>query len=449
MNRSVRPGLNRRSLFRAASLLSAASLPGCSFLEDLFESSKATLPGKRETVMASTRGLQVDTGFRTPVTLPPPVLNADWPQSGGTAAHAMGSVQLGDLRHAWRRSIGEGGGYRQKITATPAVSGGQVFTMDSDGSVSAFDLASGNRRWNTDTQPKKDRSTNVGGGLAVVGGTVYATTGRAEALALDARTGKITWRSPIDTPARSAPTVADNRLFVTTLDDRMLALSTADGSRLWAYQATAAATSVLGEPAPAYSGGLVVGGFGSGDLVTLRADTGTLAWSDSLAAARGRNSLADLSAIRGLPVIADNVVYAIGVGGLLLALDLRSGRRLWEREAGGEHTPWVAGDWLFVLTQDQIVACLAKADGRVRWLSQLPRYENVEKSRDPIFWTGPILAGQYLYCAGSTEKLVAVNAATGDVLGEMDLPDQVSVGMVAAQGKLLVVTDDSTLSALG
>ena len=439
----------RRTLLRTAALLPAAALPGCSFFEDLFESTKTTLPGKREPVFAGTRGMQVDASFRQPVTLPPPVLNADWPQTGGTPAHVMGNVQLGPLTRAWRRSIGEGGGYRRKITATPVVAGGQVFTMDSDGAVSAFDLATGNRRWNTDTEPKKDRSTNVGGGLAVVGGTVFATTGRAEALAIDAQSGKITWRSPLDSPARSAPTIAENRLFVVTLDNRMLALSTTDGKRLWSYQATAIATSVLGEPAPAYTDGLVVGGFGSGDLVTLRADTGTMAWSDSLASARGRNSLADLSAIRGLPVIADNTVYAIGVGGVLLALDLRSGRRLWEREASGQHTPWVAGDWIFVLTEDQTLACLSRADGRVRWLSQLPRYADVEKSRNPIFWTGPLLGGQYLYCAGSTEKLIAVNPITGDVLGQQDLPDKVSVGMVAAGGKLLVVTDDSTLSALG
>ena len=60
-----------------------------------------------------------------------------------------------------------------------------------------------------------------------------------------------------------------------------------------------------------------------------------------------------------------------------------------------------------------------------------------------------MLGGQYLYCAGSTEKLIAVNPATGDVLGEMDLPDKVSVAMVAAAGKLFVVTDDGSLSALG
>ena len=439
----------RRALLRTAALLPVAAMAGCDTFEDLLQTSKPPIPGKRESVIATTRGMQADTSYRQPVTLPQPVLNPEWPQPGGNPAHVMNVVQLGDLRRSWSRSIGEGGGYRRKITATPVIAGGQVFTMDSDGAVSAFDVASGNRHWNTDTQPKKDRSTNVGGGLAAAGSIVYATTGRAEALAIDARTGKIIWRSALDTPARSAPTVVDNRLFVTTLDDRMLAFSTSDGKRLWAFQATASATSVLGAPAPAYADGLVVGGFGSGDLVTLRADTGTLAWSDSLAAAQGRNSLADLSAIRGLPVVADNVVYAIGVGGLLLALDLRSGRRLWERETGGEQTPWLAGDWLFVLTQDQEVACIGKTDGRVRWISQLPRYGNVERSRDPIFWNGPLLGGQYLYCAGSTEKLIAVNPANGDVLGEMNLPDKVSVAMVAAAGKLFVVTDDGSLTAMG
>ncbi len=159
--------------------------------------------------------------------------------------------------------------------------------MDSDGSVSAFDVATGSRRWNTDTQGEKDRSTNVGGGLAVAGGVLYATTGRARPWRWTRPAGKINWRASLGAPARSAPTVVENRLFVPTIDERLVCLSTADGKQVWSYQATAAGTIVLGEPAPAYADGLVVAGFGSGDLVALRADSGTLAWSDSLAAARG------------------------------------------------------------------------------------------------------------------------------------------------------------------
>ncbi len=441
--------LRRRTMLRLAALAPAAALPGCNFIDDLLESDKPPLPGKREAVLAAASSADNAAASRVPVTLPPPVVNVDWAQAGGVPSHTMGNVAVGKISRSWRRSIGEGGGYRQKITAAPVVVGDTVYTMDSDGAVSAFATADGTRRWRRDTQAKHDRSTNVGGGLAAFGPALYAATGRAEVLSIALRDGKINWRSGLDSPARSAPTVIDGKLFVPTLDERMVALGTTDGKRLWSYQATTTATMVLGEPAPAYSDGLLVGGFGSGDLVALRADSGTLAWSDSLAAVRGRNSLLDLSAVRALPVIVNGVVYAIGVGGLMLALDLRSGRRIWERDIGGQYTPWIAGDWIFVLSQEQELFCLSRADGRVRWRSQLPRYENVERQRDPIFWVGPLLGGQYLYLAGSTEKLLAVNPGTGAILGEQNLADAPSVALVAAGGKLFVVTDDGSLTAYG
>lgn len=442
-------GPTRRRLLHTGGTLSLLALAGCETLTDIFATDKPPIPGKREAVVGTTRSLQPDVSDKRPVTVPPVVQNADWAQSGGVPIHAMQNVAVSSLNRAWRRSIGEGGGYRAKITATPVIAGGRVFTMDSNGSVSAFDAATGDRHWNTDTQADENRSTNVGGGLAVVGPVVYASTGRAEVLALNAATGKITWRSPLDSPARSAPTVVENRLFVTTLDERMLGLAIQDGKRLWSYQATAAATSVLGEPAPAYADGFVVGGFGSGDLVALRVESGSLAWSDNLAAARGVSSLADLSAIRALPVIVDNVVYAVGVGGLMVAIDLRSGRRLWEREIAGQYTPWVAGGWIFVLNRDQLLVCLDRSDGHVRWTSQLPQYEEPEKQRDPIYWIGPLLGSGVLYLAGSTKKVIAVNPTSGDIVGEHDLPDKASVSPVAAMGKLFIVTDDGSLTALG
>ncbi len=437
------------SVPRRAALLGTLALTGCSIFDDMFESTKPPVPGKREAVLTSTRGLQVDTSDHEPVTLPAPVRNAEWLQSGGDPTHAMGNLAVGGYAKIWSREIGQGGGYRRKITASPIVAGSNVFAMDSDGAVSAFDVQTGARQWRTETQGEKDRSTNIGGGIAAAGGVIYAATGRGEALAIDAAKGDIKWRAWLDAPARSAPTVVEGKLFMPTLDERMIALSAADGKRIWSYQATASATIVLGEPAPAYSDGLLVGGFGSGDLVGLRADSGSLAWSDSLASARGRASLADLSAIRALPVIVGNVVYAIGVGGLLVAIDLRSGRRLWEREVAGQYTPWAAGDWLFLLTAEQQLAAIDRADGRVRWISDLPRYDNPDKQRDPIFWAGPLVAGKYLFVAGSTQKLLAIDPGNGAVLSQQDLPAPASVPPIAAQGKVFVVTDDATLSALG
>ena len=436
------------SLSRRATLLGLPlALGGCSIWDGWFGSDKPKLPGTREAVSAPRRGLDVDPANTTPIVLPPPTPFPEWPMSGGGPTHSVGNVAIGGLQPGWRSGIGDGGGYRAKITAQPVVAGGRVFTMDSDGTVSAFDLATGSRQWRTDTQGEKDRSTNLGGGIAVVNGVLYATTGRAEALALDAGTGAITWRNGLGTPARSGPTVLDGRLYLTTLDNRLLALSATDGERVWAYQATIAATTVLAQAAPAVSDGLVVAGFGSGDLVTVRAESGVLAWSDSLGSSRGRNSRADLSAVRALPVIERGRVFAIGVGGLLVSLDLRTGRRLWEREVAGGETPWVAGDWLFVQTQEQVLAAINIEDGRVRWVSDLPRWDNPEKQRDPIFWTGPVLAGGKLILAGTNEVAFSVDPLTGAILGKEPLRGPATVPPVAAAGSVFIVTDDGTIQA--
>ncbi len=432
---------------RRTALLLPFGLAACSTIDRLFESDKKPLPGKREVLTAQRRGLATDPADTRVITLPPAVATAEWPQAGGTATHVGGHIALAGFTPAWRADIGEGGGYRRKLTATPVVAEGRVFCMDSDAVVSAFDVETGKRAWRAETQGENDRSTNVGGGLAVVGGVVFVTTGRSDTLALEAATGKVKWRKSLGSPARSAPTVSGGRVFATTIDSRLVALSAESGERDWEYQAGSTATTLLSETAPAVAEGLVVAGFGSGELAAVREETGALAWTDSLASARGRNSLVDLSAIRALPVIDRGRVCAIGVGGLLVTLDLRTGRRLWEREVGGGETPWLAGDWLFVQSSDQTLAAIGREDGKVRWVTDLPRYENEEKKKDLLFWTGPVLAGGKLILAGSNETALSVDPLTGAVLGQQPLRGAAAVAPVAAAGTLFILTDDSTLQA--
>lgn len=436
------------SLSRRAALLALPfGLAGCSLFDSFLGDNKAPIKGKREAILGSRGGLEVDPTDSRVITVPAPIDVKAWPQSGATLTHVVGNVAVSGFKRAWDRGIGEGGGYRAKLTAQPVVLNGVIFTMDSDGQVAAIELATGSRRWRVDTQADDNRSTNIGGGIAVEGGTVYATTGRGEALALEAATGKILWRHDFGVPARSGPTLSGGRMHFTTLDNQLLALTLAKGDRVWSYQGNESSTTVLADAAPAIAEGFVIAGFGSGELVTVRADSGVLVWSDTLASARGRNSFVDLSAIRALPVIDRGRVFAIGVGGLLVSLDLRSGRRLWEREIGGGQTPWIAGDWLFVQSLDQSLAAISVEDGRVRWVQDLPRWDNPAKQRDPIFWAGPVMASGKLILAGTSALAVSVNPINGHILGTQSLSSAVSIAPLAAERTVLILCDDGTLQA--
>ena len=273
--------LSRRAAM-ALPLALPLALSGCGVWNDWFGKIKPRLPGKREPVLTARNALAVG---KTPptVVLPPPVANADWPQPGGNPAHDMGQLAARPtLAQLWETGIGAGGGYRQKLLGAPVVADGVVYTMDVRARVRAFDLATGAPRWHAATRGKDVRSTNVGGGLGISDGVLYAANGLGELVALDAATGKQRWRASLGAPARSGPTIAAGRIFVTTIDDQARAFDAAHGQALWSYQARNAVTALMGEPSPAYADGLVVAGFASGEIAALRADLGTVVWTDTL-----------------------------------------------------------------------------------------------------------------------------------------------------------------------
>ena len=194
--------MSGKALTRRSALVLPLALGGCSLWDKWFGENKKPLPGKREPVLGATHGLSVDESAGK-VVLPQAVRNAAWPQAGGNPAHLMGHLAANErLAQAWTADIGSGGGYRQKIMAQPVVAEGVVYTMDSNAVVSAFDLATGRRRWRLDTRAKDDDSTNIGGGLAVDQGILYAVNGLAELVAIDAVSGAIKWRTVLGAPAR-------------------------------------------------------------------------------------------------------------------------------------------------------------------------------------------------------------------------------------------------------
>ena len=431
-------------LSRRAALLMPLALGGCGWFDWLTDEQKKPIGGKRYPVLAAARGMHIDS--IEPVTIPPPVTNPTWLQYGGAVSHVGGNL-AGGLTKVWSSSIGRGGDYRTRLTAQPLIDGGQVYTMDTDCAVSAFELATGRQIWRTRTRPKKNTTSNVGGGIAIADGVIYVSTGLAEALALNLDNGAIIWRAPIPTPARSSPTVTPEGVFICTMDQQLVGLSRKDGKLIWSYQASLVNTGTLGQAAPAYADGVLVAGFESGDLAAVRADSGTLVWTDNMGGVKGAATLSEFASVRGATVIDGGLVYAVGLGGLLAALDLRSGRRVWQRDIAGGNTPWIAGDFLFMVDSEQKVGAIDKNDGTVHWVEDLPRFNNPKRTRGLITWYGPTLVGGKLVLVSDKGKMAVLDPISGALVTSSNLADTASLAPVAAQGYVFVLTDDATLTA--
>jgi len=288
-----------------------------------------------------------------------------------------------------------------------------------------------------------------GGGLAFAGGRLFATTGFGEIIALDSSSGSILWRHSINIPLRSAPVVAGGRVFAVSYDNQLWVLSASDGDLQWSHAGITETAGLLGGASPAVDAGIVVAPYSSGELTAFRVENGRTIWADTLAFQRiGTGSLAALNDINGNPVIDRGVVFAIGYGGRLVAIDLRTGNRVWEKDFAGLNTPWVAGDFLYLVTVEGDVVCVTRNSGRIRWVQSLPRFENPEARVDAISWSGPILLSDRLILVSSSGEAVALSPYDGRYLGRRAMPDGVRLSPVVANGTLFILTEDADLIAL-
>lgn len=436
---------DRLVMTRRAALGLPLALAGCGFIGG---NETPPLPGKRIDVMASSTALDIDPSLTQAVTLPPAVTGLEWAQQGGNGAHDPGiSAVANSLSHLWSADIGEGTAYRHRIPCPPIAAVGAVFSMAANGTVSAFDIRNGTTFWTASVRPKGSRGFDVGGGISYADGHIYAATGLGEIICFDAKSGTIRWRQPLGVPARSAPTISGGHIFVSLIDSSIVGIDGHNGTTLWTHQARNPETGVLGLPTPAVSGSIVIAGFGSGDLLALNADSGEVLWSDNLGATG--TGLSQLSAIVGLPVINQGRVFVGSLGGIMLSIDLPTGRRLWEKDFATDQTCWVTGDWLFQLSTDQQLAALSATTGQVKWVHQMPPFKNMKKLTNPIYWWGPILAGSSLVLVSNDKFLATINPINGSPINMIKLPTPAAAPPIAAEGKILVTLASGDLLAFG
>ena len=428
----------------------ALTLSGCSYTSGLFgdDDDEVKLEGKRISVLELEKSLQPETKNQD-VSVSDSWGNSNWPQAGGYPNHSMQNLTLGkDVKRIWRTDIGSGRKKGLPLTARPVIADNKVFTLDTNSVVRAFSINNGKEIWDADIENDDEDETVISGGISYANGTLFVTNGFDEIIALSAENGKMVWKTRLPSPSRAAPTVMSGRVFVTTLDNRVITLTEDKGKIIWEYIGISESAGLLGAASPAANSDIVVPVFSSGEVSALRLENGSVAWSDNLTNVRSYGGgLEGISDIKAFPIIDQGKVLAISYGGKMVALDERSGTRIWQKDIGSTETPWIAGDTAFVLSTDSQLIAMNLEDGRIVWVSPLPRYEDEQDKEDPIRWSGPVMGSGRLILAGSHGHVIEVNAKNGSIIREWDADRSISQPPVIASNTLFLLADDGTLMA--
>lgn len=428
----------------------SATLAGCGVLGGGDKPKVTPTVGNRTAILTRAEsGAEVDKDLAgVAVILPPAVTNANWSQPGGSATKAIGHLSIGDTpTRAWTASIA-GSSLRVRLAAAPVVYGGRLYAVDTNGTVHAFDTATGAKVWEVALESRDDGSSSVfGGGVSADATRVYATNGVGEVAALNSADGSQIWRVKPAGPLRGAPTLAFGSVYVMTQDNQLISLNQVDGTTAWNQSGSLGQAGVFGVAAPAAGQGTVVAGFSSGELIAYRYENGRNLWSDALARTSISTSVSSLTDIDADPIIDRGRVYAVGEGGRMAAYELVTGQRIWELNIAGISTPVIAGEWLFVLTDDARILCIARATGKVRWSTQLQRYRKEKKKEGQVHWNGPVLAGGRLFTVDTLGEIGVVNPSDGSFSVLFDVEEKVSLPPIVADNTLYVLDDGGTITA--
>lgn len=439
---------SRNSLLAA---LLVGVLVGCDSLDELLGAEsrqQQPLPGDRIAVLSFQNELQIDPVLREePIRIMQPQLTKGFAFETAAQQAGVDNLAVDGFEVRERTRVGDGEGWELPLVQQPVVGGEVVYAMDGAGVISAHRAdAIDEVAWRYPTNTNEDAPDVPGGGLAYADGVVYATTGYGSVVALVASDGSLLWRAETQVPIRSAPLTQQGKTFVVTIDNQLLAYHARTGRLLWTHRGIKESAVYLGTVTPVLANGIVVVAYSSGELYALSAEDGTPLWSDTLIANKRTSATAALTGIDATPLIRDGLVYAISNSGLMVANRLSNGSGLWDLELTGYHTPWIGGDYVFVLTSDQRLMAIHRVNRGVKWITELQRTEK-DKDVTPAF-SEPVMVNNSLFLLNDQGEGLFFDPQDGTLQRRIELPDEIYTTPVISGGSLYLIDRDATLYRL-
>ncbi|MBP7710462.1 MAG: PQQ-like beta-propeller repeat protein [Rickettsiales bacterium] len=323
-----------------------------------------------------------------------------------------------------------------RFVFSPIIKDQKVFILNSGGTLISYDLKADKKIWKTRIFHRQYLKNYQTPKIGYSNGKIFAIAGINKIAAVDEADGKILWSKDISAIPVSSPVVDGELVYVTTNDNKLYAFNVNDGELQWTQSGILRATAIFGAADPVIYKNLVIVSYSSGEVYAVNKKTGEAMWSQNLNISKATNSDFYLNDVDATPVVKDDVIYAIGNGGLMMAMKVKDGNYLWKKEIAGIVDFWLAGDFLFVINNDNKLLSVSKKTGGIKWILQLPNLKKENKPQTKILYSGVVMAGDKLLIAESDGKLLVVNPITVKIEKTYSIGKKISHTPVVVNGKI-------------
>ena len=304
-----------------------------------------------------------------------------------------------DLQIRWRKKIVDEPmlEYKPQEFASPVVAGDRLFVGASNGVLYALSRQNGALLF------RQQLEGGIVGRGVVAADVVYVGTQGGRLYALSGRSGKTLWSYLCKGPIASTPVIAGKLIYFTSGENRIYALDRQTGAFKWQFDRESPdGFTVRGQSSPLYSDGRVFVGFSDGSLVALKAETGEILWTRSLAGDTSR--FVDVDAT---PIVWNDLVVVSGYSTGVHALDPRDGSIKWRYDVEAASTASAIQDRLFV-TSSKSGAFALDREGRLLWRQAVSKGGELST---------PIVLGRELLFSAADDGVYVADQNSGELRG--------------------------------
>ncbi len=341
-------------------------------------------------------------------------------------------VSTADLNQAWTENIGKGTD-ELFIKLTPVVMGEHVFIADTRGEIVALFAETGKKVW------ENDSDLPITGGPGADENLVLVGTSEGDVLGLISESGEEAWRTKVSSEILSPPRESDGVVVVRTIDGKIFAIDATTGDRLWVYDRTVPNLTLRGTSTPVIANGLVIAGFDGGRLTALELKTGKLIWEAKVAIPRGRSQLERMVDIDSQPLILDDTIYVTTFQANVSALSLENGQVLWQRDISSHSELSADVEHLYVTDYVGNIWALDRFSGGSVWKQEKLAHRNV---------TGPAILGDKIIVGDLEGYLHWLDKSTGDFAGRIKVEKSpILTKPIVSNGMLFAYSSGGRLAA--
>ncbi len=336
------------------------------------------------------------------------------------------------IRRLWSEGVGDGQG-RGLYKLQPVIDGGTIYAASTDGEVVAISREDGDELWDADLD------TQLSGGVGVYDDALFVGTNDGAVLKLSAADGEVLWSSRMQGEVLAPPQSNGRVVVVQTYDGKLQGLDFDSGERLWTYDSDVPVLTIRGTSTPIINGDAVYAGFANGRVVAFNIDSGGVLWEVRVAIAQGRSEIDRMVDIDGSMVLAGSELYAASYHGRLVAIDVASGRRIWQQDISSYSGVSQGFNNVYVADEDGTLNAFYRNGQGLRWQQGALGYRGLSR---------PTPVSSYLAVVDFDGYLHLVSQVDGEFVGRDHIGgDGARADMLSDGNVLYVFTNDGDLAA--